>query len=360
MKKFFALALALVAFMSASAQATPDAKTLYKEAKELEDAFNKGIPSSMNPNAVLTPEAAKGLLKAMDLFEQVMALDTLPDAKGKVKPKYIDKIMKSVAIHATRGDFTRAGSTLFNAGQKFPDAYQAFMLSGVLAAQSGVVDTVYAIDFYNAGNCAFGTDFAAAHEAYTAARQANIKDPQAYTYDIASLQNLANSDASFAEEARKLIKEISTEAVERFGYANDYIFNNYMQHFIDEGDYDGAIAILEKAIAQDPTHDNYYRLRGLVNYSQKKYDAAARDFMKMAEISNNYGYLREAANYLNDCGKRYLGSLDTVTPAQKEEILAMYKMALQVAGKAATVPDAQPMNDVIEDINYNIENANNL
>lgn len=360
MKKFFAFALAIVAFCVAGAQQAQDAKTLYQEAKKLDDAFNKGVPSAMNPNATLTPEAAKGLLQAMDIYEQVMALDTLPDAKGKVKPKYIDKIMKSVMMHATKGDFARAGGVLFNAGNKFPDAYQAFMISGSLAAQSGVVDSVYAIDFYNAGNCAFGVDFAAAHEAYAAARAANIKDPQAYTYDIASLQNLAHDNEQFAPEAKKLIAAISKEAVDRFGAGNDYIFNNYMQHFIDEGDFAGALAVLEQAIQNDPGHDNFYRLRGLVNFSDKKYEAAAADFVKMAELSNNYGYLREAANYLNDCGKRYLGTLEAVSPEQKAAILAMYKQALSVAQKATQAPDARPVDDIVEDINYNIENANNL
>lgn len=360
MKKFFAFALAIMAFCLAGAQEAQDAKTLYQEAKKLDDAFNKGIPSAMNPKATLTPEAAKGLLQAMDIYEKVMALDTLPDAKGKVKPKYIDKIMKSVMLHATNGDFARAGGVLFNAGNKFPDAYQAFMISGSLAAQSGVVDSVYAIDFYNAGNCAFGVDFAAAHEAYSAARAANIRDPQAYTYDIASLQNLAHDNEAFAPEAKNMINAISKEAVERFGAGNDYLFNNYMQHFIDESDFAGALAAIDDALKVDPNHDNFYRLRGLVNFSNRQYDAAVADFVKMAGLSENYGYLREAAGYINDCGKRYLGSLETVSPEQKASILSMYKQALNVAQKASQVPDARPMDDIVEDINYNIENANNL
>ncbi len=360
MKKFFAFALALVAFCAVSAQETQDAKTLYNEAKKLEDAFNKGIPTAMNPKAELTPEAAKGLLTAMDLYEKVLALDTLPDAKGKVKPKYTDKIMKSMAMHAAAGNFARAGGVLFNAGQKYPDAYNAFMTSGTFAAMTGAVDSVYAIDFFNAGNCAFGTDFPAAHVAYTAARQANIKDPQAYTYDIASLQNIAHNDESMAEQCQAEIRAISKEAVDRFGTGNDYIFNNYMQHFIDDSDYAGALAVLDKAIAKDASHDNYYRLRGLVNFSNRQYQEAVKDFIKMAEVSNNYAYLREAANYINDCGKRYLGTLDTVSPDQKAAILEMYKQALSVADKAAQAPEASSVDDIIEDINYNIENANNL
>lgn len=357
MKKFFAMALALVAFCTMSAQ---DAKTLFSEAQKLEKEFAKGIPSQMNPNAQLTPEAAKGLLQAMKLYEQVVGLDTLPNEKGKVKPKYLDKIQKSMMLHATKGDFARAGGVLFNSGNKFPDAYEAFLTSGMLAAQAGVVDTVYAIDFYNAGNCAFGTDFEAAHVAYSAARKAGIKDPQAYTYDIASLQNIAHADESKAEALKPEIKAIAKEAVDRFGYGNDYIFNNYMQHFIDDSDYDGALKVLAQAIAQDPNHDNFYRLRGLVNFSNKKYTDAVKDFQKMAELSNNFAYLREAADYINDCGKRYLGSLDTVSPAQKAEILAIYDSALKVANKASQAPDASGMEGVIEDINYNIDNAKNL
>lgn len=359
MKKLFSLALAMMAIFIAGAQ-TQDAKTLFGEAKKLDDTFKKGLPSAMNPNATLTPEAAKGLLQAMDLYEQVIKLDQQPNEKGQVKPRFTDKIMKSIALHAANGDFARAGGVLFNAGMKFPDAYEAFMLSGTLSQQAGAVDSLYAIDFYNAGNCAFGTDFAAAQMAYQAARKANIQEPQCYTYEIASLQNIAHQDTAMGAQARQMIREVSEEAVNRFGYGNDYIFNNYMQHFIDDNDFDGAFAVLDKAIATDPSHDNFYRLRGLVNFSKRDYVAAAKDFLKMGEISNNYNYLREAAEYLNDCGKRYLGTLDTVTPQQKADILAMYNQALQIAQKASQAPDAQSMDGVIEDINYNIENAGNL
>jgi len=359
MKKFFAFALAILTFCAAGAQ-TQDAKALFNEAKKLDDAFRKGLPSAMNPNAQLTPEAAKGLLQAMELYDQVMTLDQQPNEKGQVKPKYTEKIMKSVMLHATNGDFSRAGAVLFNANMKYPDAYTAFMFSGALSKQSGVVDSVYAIDFFNAGNCAFGTDFEAAHEAYSAARAANIKDPQAYTYDIASLNNIAHNDESKAEEIKKQVNAVAEEGVNRFGYANDYLFNNYLQHFIDENDTEGALAVLDKAIASDPNHDNYYRLRGLVFFSGKKYSEAAKEFMKMAQLSNNFAYLREAANYINDCGKRYLGTLDTVTPEQKAQIMGMYDQALQVAEKAAKAPEAQSMSDIVDDINYNIENAKNL
>lgn len=357
MKKIFVLALALVAVLTAGAQ---DAKTLFDQAKKLDDTFKKGIPSPMNPNATLTPEAAKGLLEAMDLYQQVIELDQKPNEKGQVKPKYTDKIMKSVALHAAGGDFARAGGVLFNAGMKYPEAYQAFMLSGSMAAQSGAVDSIYAVDFYNAGNCAFGTDFEAAQVAYEAARKANIQDPQCFVYEIASLQNIANQDTAKAAEAQKMIREVSGEAVKRFGNENDYIFNNYLQGFIDDNDYEGAMALIDKAIAADPNHDNFYRLRGLIHFTRHDYKTAAQDFLKMSEVSNNYNYLREAADYLNDCGKRYLGTLDTVSAAQKAEILDMYNKALQVAAKAAQAPDAQSMDGIIEDINYNIENANNL
>lgn len=360
MKKFFAMALAFAAVLSASAQAQ-DAKTIYNDAKKLDDAFTKSLPSQMNPKAQLTPEAAKGLLSAMEMYDKVLELDNQPNEKGEVKPKFTDKIQKSLAKHAASGDFAKAGGVLFNAGMKFPEAYEAFMTSGIMSSQLGIVpDSVYAIDFYNAGNCAFGTDFKAAHEAYSAARKANIKDPQAYTYDIASLQNIAHQDETFAEEAKKQIKQISEDAVNTFGYGNDYIFNNYMQHFIDDSNYDGAIEVLDKAIAADPSHDNYYRLKGLVNYSNRKYMQAAKDFANMAELSDNYSYLREAANYINDSAKRYLGTLDVVTPQQKADILATYQLAIKVAQKAQQAPDAKSVDDIIEDIEYNVENAQKL
>lgn len=363
MKKFFLLTLAFVATCVMSMQAQ-EVKELYNQGHKLEKEFKKGLPTPEKQNIKPTAEQAEALVQALDIYEKVMQLDTLPNEKGEVKPKYTEKIMKSLVEYAAKRNLNDAAVALFNAGKKYPEAHEMFMLSGTLSAMQGLPVEFYNLDFVNAGHAAFGNDFAAAHEAYAAARASEVNDPEIYKYDIAALQNIAVKDTTeaqtIAKQCQAEIKAVAKEGYDRFGATDDYVFNTYMQHFIDDNDYDGAIVVLDKAIAADPTHDNLYRLRGLVDFSKKDYKQAVEDFRKMAEVSNNFAYLREAAGYVNDCGKRYLGTLDTVSPEQKAEILGMYQAAMQIVDKAKAAPDASSMDDVVEDIEYNVENANKL
>lgn len=360
MKKLISLAIVLTATLSCLAQtAAEQAKDLYKKAETLDKEFRKGIPSQLNPNAKLTPEAAKGLLEAMDLYAKVMELDQQPDEKGKVKPKYTEKIKKSIMTHSAAGNFARAGGVLFGADMKYPEAYEAFMTSGMLAAQQGVQDSVYSIDFVNAGKCAFGTDYAAARDAFEAARKANTQDIDAYKYEISSINILGQNDSTYTEQAKKLVDEVAEAAYKKFGASDDYLFSYYVQIIMDRPDYPAALAVIDEAIAANPSHDNSYRLRGIVNYAQKDYMAAAKDFTKMSGLTSNFGYMRDAIDYLNRCGKFYISSLETVTPEQKAEVISVYENAIAAADKAKAMEGADPesIDYLLEDINYNLENA---
>ena len=119
MRKFFAFALAAAAAIGVQAQ---DAKTLYNQAKKLDDEFNKSKPTQMSPNKEVTPDVALGLLNALEMYDQVLVLDQQPNEKGQVKPKFTKKIEDSMKKHSQDNDFNVAASVLFNADKKYPEA----------------------------------------------------------------------------------------------------------------------------------------------------------------------------------------------------------------------------------------------
>lgn len=349
MKKLFSLALAAAAVFSASAQ---DAKTQYEQAKALDDAFNKEVAADN-----LTPETAKGLLDAMNIYQQVLVLDQQPDAKGKVKPKYTKKIQDSMAGHLMNDDFTRAAVVLFNGGMKYPEAYAAFMTSGELARQTNArPDSLYAVDFMNAGNSAYGTDFAAAAEAFKQARLANIKDPNCYMYEIDSRTRLAGDNA----EAKAEIHAIAEEAVNRFGAGNDYIYGSFLQGFLDSEQYDKALERIDTDLRNTPDNSNLYRLRGIVHNAMHKYTEASEDFVKCGEITSNFNYAMDAVKNLNAIGKYILGQADAAV--NKETILSLFNSAKNITERAKSLEGANldDVNYQLEDIDYNINNANKL
>ena len=81
MKKIFALALAAAAVFSVQAQ---DVKEMYESAKKLDDAFNKAKPTQMSPDRQVDAPTAKGLLDAIQQYEQIMKLE----AESGAKPIY--------------------------------------------------------------------------------------------------------------------------------------------------------------------------------------------------------------------------------------------------------------------------------
>ncbi|MCM1319088.1 MAG: hypothetical protein NC217_01750 [Muribaculaceae bacterium] len=356
MKKLIVLALAAVGIFTVQAQEqAQDVKAIYEQGKNLEKVFDK---VKANPDA----EAAESLMKAFELYDQVMQAEA-----NSPKPKYAEKIQKSLMAHTVNNDFQRAAIALFNGDKKYPQAYDAFMTSGMATQASGLLpDTVYAVDFYNAGNCAYGTDFEAAIAAYDAAINANITDPNAYVYAIGARQQLAAANPDKKEQYNKEISAIAEKGIGAFGYkqpalANlqDFLLDCYLQQYFDAKDFDQALAILAKAEQADPTNDNVYRLKGLTGYAKGDIQLTQEGFLKMGELSNNFDYLYSAADDINSQGKSVLGSANA---SNKQQIIDIFNNALKLANKALTVPEANAdrVNYLIEDINYNIENANKL
>lgn len=354
MKKIFALALAAAAVFSVQAQ---DVKEMYESAKKLDDAFNKAKPTQMSPDRQVDAPTAKGLLDAIQQYEHIMKLE----AESGAKPKFTKKIMDSMKKHAEAADFNVAAVALFNGGLQYPEAYTAFMLSGESSKEMQVPDSIYAIDFFNAGNSAYGRDFEAAAKAYDAAISANISDPQAFVYAIGARQNLMSQKPEAADKARKEIHDVAKIGVDKFGYNQDFIFNNYLQYFFDTEDFDSALAELAKAEAADASNANVYRLRGIISNAKHDYLASVPAFEKMSELTDKYDYLLKAAADLNSVGKAIMGNIANPTPEDKAQILHIFDSALKIANKAKTAPDADSrVSNEIEDIEYNIENANKL
>lgn len=354
MKKIFALALAAAAVFSAQAQ---DVKALYEQAKKLDDAFNKAKPTQMSPNKEVDAPTAKGLLEAIEIYDQVMKAE----AESGAKPKYTKKINDSMMKHAEASDFNTAAVVLFKGGMQYPEAYTAFMLSGQSSQALNVLDTIYAIDFFNAGNSAYGRDFEAAAVAYDAAIAANINDPQAYVYAIGARQNLMQQKPELADQAKQDIAAISKKGVDKFGYNQDFLFNNYLQSFFEKEDFDSALAELAKAEAADANNANIYRLRGIISNAKHDYLASVPAFVKMSELTDNYDYLLKAAGDLNSVGKAIMGNITSPSPADKQQIIDIFEAALKIAEKAKTAPEADGRAaSQIDDIMYNIDNAKKL
>lgn len=363
MKKIYALALGLATVFAAGAQ--NDAKSLFNEGKQAEDAFNKNITSAITTGQ-MAPEHAYSLVTAYDFYLKALPLDSLPDAKGKVKPAVSKKIATSFTNHVKQSSFTNAAIFLYQAGEQYPKAYRAFMIAGDLPRNpltgkdgEAVHDTVRANDYYNAGLCAYAAKaYAESAEAFRKSRLADPRNVDNFVYEIASYQNLDfGGDEKLKEET---IHAAAEEAYRIHGASNIFIFNNYVNRYFNNDDIETANRILTEALQKDPANGNVYLLFGLLKNKEEKYAEAADCFRKAGELSNVYNTLLDACRQLNLLGKVQLNAINydaADAAAQKEAVKKDYfQKALEIANKAKALPDANgQINSIIDDINYSLE-----
>ncbi len=92
-----------------------EARTYFTAGKIEFDAFDKATTAKMiNPDDPTAKDDVMGeeLLTGYQYFLQALPLDSLPDAKGNVKPKYSKEIVNKIVGHAN--DFFTASSNYFN------------------------------------------------------------------------------------------------------------------------------------------------------------------------------------------------------------------------------------------------------
>ncbi len=378
MKKIFAIALSLSAVFAANAQsAKEETKALYESGKNAEATFNKSIDLARQVGE-MDPTHAYGLVEAYGYYMQVLPLDSMPDEKGKVKPKHSKNIIKSINNHIVNNHYQNAAIFLYNKNERFPKAYEAFMLAGSLPrdakfAEAGKLmhDTVCAENFYNAGLCAYAAQaYDKSQQAFELARAYNYPAKEAHTYEIASLQQLENKakqendsvKAAFYAEAVHLCAK---DAVQKFGTDDVYFFNNYINKFFINDDYESARKLINEELAKSPNNANLYSVRAKTYSNDKNYEQAAADFIKSSELSDMFLIVKENASELNKIGKYFLGNIGMNDKAGKLEIKQKYfDKAMVIANKAKTLAgdDARSLSDIdylIEDIVYNIGNCEN-
>lgn len=324
MKKFFALALAIAAVGSMSAQkqavdqarkiakdnpaqarelikgamADPttkdDVKTYYWAGKIEFDSYDNDFKTLMtNPNAPIDQvQSGQQLLRGFEYFLKAFPLDSLPNAKGKVDPKFSKDMASKIAGHAT--DFFTAGATAFNAQKYYPEAYKAFVTYGDLpsytqlgAMAPQIPDSVRATAYFNAGLSAYsGNAVPESAAAFKKARLCGYDKPEAYTYEIACWQNVVLRDSTQAEVAQKAINEIATAGYKKFGLSEPLFINNLINGLVLENKIDEAVAIIDKEVAANPDNAMGYGLMGFVYDRAGNNEKSIEAYRKAASLPN--------------------------------------------------------------------------
>lgn len=343
-----------------------DARTYYVAGKIEFDAFDDGFKKQMiNPKDKSINPVAMGeqLINGYNQFIKALSLDSVPNAKGEIKPKFSKDIASKINGHYN--DFFNAGGTFYNEKKYYPEAYDAFMIYGELPAKSfadktvkSTPDSVVNTAFFNAGLSAYaGNNLEASAKAFRSARLNNSDNNQNYVYEIACWQYLAQQDSTKTDQAKAQIKEIAQAGFDKFGMAEPLFLNNLINSYVLDNQLDKAIAVIDKLLIDNPNAASLYGLRGYINDRKGDDDASVADYKKAVAIENvDFETLKNAAKKIFKVGTQKWNNIEGATPEQRNDIKVNYfQFAKGITDKAKALNTDSDLDYVIENIDYALE-----
>ena len=323
----------------------------------------------------------KALINGYKYYLKAAALDTLPDEKGKVKPKHLKNIKKDLLMNSD--GYIQGGVYYFNQ-KEYKKAYDIwnifidikslpFMAS---EADKMAPDSTYAMLEFNSALAAMQTgDRKLALKALNRAKGNGYAQNDVYKYLvneyemakdtvnlIATLQEgndlFKNEVVEFENPDGTVTKQKETFYSLRL--VNIYIFTNQ---------YDKALSTLEAVIENDPENPELWNVKGQLYETQKDVENAIACFDKALSLRPEF------ASALGNMGRMYFNSAieknnalsETIVntaefnKVRESEVLPLYRKALPYYEKAHQLdPEEREYMVALRGIYYNLNDAENL
>lgn len=321
--------------------------------------------------------SGRALLDGYKFYLKALPLDTVVDAKGKVKTKYSKDIVKNILAHYN--DFYNAGAFLYEANDN-AGAYEAWDIYTSMpqntdlfgkAAPEAPADTIMAQNLYNMGIFAYSAQmYPEATEAFYKATLYDYPGCDAFNNAIACAGMSGDNDRKFA---------IAQEAFAKRGKENTGYIGEIINGYIDRKQFDNAMQWLDRAIAEDASNAQLYNAKGILVESQIPEDAAPEVaaaaneealqlYKKAVDLQPengmwNYHYGRMLSNK----GVRIVDSSSELPAAEynkvlDEQVFPIYREALIYLEKAiAADPDnTRGAIPLLRNIYYNLGDDENM
>ena len=299
------------------------------------------------------------LIDGFGYFAKALPLDSVPDAKGKIKTKYSKDIAGIVVGHAA--DYTNMGAELFNA-RDYEGAYDAWKIFTSLPKMQAFAgklpqypDSVYGEIYYNTALAAWQANrLDDALEAFMGAKAHDYKKKQLYDYAIAVATQAHKNDTVLA---------LAEEALPMYGAEDDMYLAQVVNYYLQARDFPKAFQIINDALTTKPDNSQYYVIRGVLYENNEEKDNAIADYQKAIELDGenakalwNYGRLL--------CEKAYRAADNAPTveaqyiPYAEENIYPLFRQAAEILEHAYSIDQDNPDNgdilNYLENIYYNL------
>ena len=270
-----------------------DASTFYVAGKGAFDYYDQQSVFAQMGKEVNKKQIGLSILEGYDYMNKALPLDTIVDAKGKVKTKYSKDIVKNVAAHYN--DFNNAALYLWES-EDYSNAVKAWELYTTLPSNpvyakniKAPADTLMAEIMYNMG---IGNSLAQNNEAalkdFRNAIAHGYTKKNAYDYAISAASQLQNPQA---------MAEIAEEAYALYGKEDSRYIGYMINNLIDKKEYAKADALIDKYIAEDPGNAQLYFVKGVLCDSEGKPEDSVEAYKKAIDLDPNnasalmqYGY----------------------------------------------------------------------
>jgi len=283
---------------------------IYTEQQKLQWTTKKGDQALM----------AESLKAAIGYYAKADSLDQLPDAKGKIKPKFRSKIAEK-AKEFQRG-FTDGGSYFYEQKQfkKALDMFSTYVQYPSMPFMKGKgceKDTLIPLITYYCGLCATQCEAPQIAVKYYEQIKDSVDSKWVYarlTDDYTSLKDTANMVRMYQLGAKKFPEE-------------PYYVRNMVNYYINTNKMSEALVWINQAIEQDPKSAVLWNVKGRIQENDKNIEDAKACFNKALELDPNL------ADALGNIGRIYYNQaveeLDRINTIREDKKYRAEKVRLK-------------------------------
>lgn len=300
------------------------------------------------------------LINGYMFFMQALPLDSVPDAKGKIKAKHSKDMINALAGHFW--DYNGAAVDMWSA-QDYKGAYDAWNIFMTLPKNPTVAPKIMNLPADSImGEISFNRGLAAwqcerlddALASFDEAKRLGYSKKQLYDYamGVAKLKNDSETALAWAREAQPI-----------FGHDDATYTGEIINSYITRQDYDGAVAEIQKALKDEPDNSQYYWILGVIYQSKDDLANAKEAYAKALSIDGKNAKALTAYGWIlaKEAGDAADAMPATATEADYEKkIYPIYREAASYLERALEINDEDiDTLRTLENVYYNLkDNAN--
>lgn len=324
----------------------------------------------------------KALYDGYKYYLKAVEFDTLPNEKGKVKPKYLKNIQKDL-LNNTDG-YNNGAVHQFNNKKDYKGAYDYWNIILEIRdlpfmapmAKKMPSDSIYAQIEYNASLAAYYSDDRAlsvkAHERAKGNGYEQNSVYQRLVQEYSLARDTVNLIATL-NEGNQLFGDTDVERKHADGSTyykkEDFYGISLMNLYISSQQYDKAFEVLNEILPKSPESYDLWNVKGNLHENQGETEEAIKCFQKALELNPKFAdalgsmgriYFNQAVEKDNELSTSITNTAE-YNKAKEQEVLPLYRQALPYFEQAHQLnADEHDYMVALRNIYYNLNDAANL